>query len=186
MSQPTATRKWTYPDYLALPDDGRQHRILGGEHFVTAAPRPRHQIVLGNLHLLLAKHVRENDLGLVLFAPVDFVLSDFDVVQPDLIFISKERLEIVGETHIPEAPDLAVEVLSPSTRKLDLELKRELYERHGVREYWIVDPDRECVEVLELSNHRFGAGEILKREAEHVLESTVLAGLKIPLTEIFA
>lgn len=163
MSQPTPTRKWTYADYLAIPDDGKQHQIIGGEHFVTAAPRYKHQMVLSNLHFLLAAHVRERDLGHALVSPVDFVLTELDVVQPDVFFISKERLELVGETHVPVAPDLAIEVLSPSTRKLDQGLKRELYERHGVREYWIVDPERETVQVLRRAGGLFEELEPMSR-----------------------
>lgn len=185
MSEPTATRKWTYQDYLALPDDGKQHQIVGGEHFVTAAPRLRHQAVLGNLHLALANHVRAEGSGSVLFAPVDFVLTDFDVVQPDLIFIAAERQGIVGETHVPAAPDLAVEVFSPSTRKLDLELKRALYERHRVREYWIVDPDLEQVEVNRLSGDRFLPGVVLSARAGDSIDSTLFPGLRLALNAIF-
>lgn len=99
-------------------------------------PTPEHQFLLGDLHILLGSFVREHGLGRVAAAPLDVVLSRHDIVEPDLLFVSKERLEIVGEKYLQGAPDLVVEVLYPSTRRRDLGQKRARYEALGVKEYW--------------------------------------------------
>src|SRR3984893_1789289 len=107
----------TYADLLALPDDGKRHELIDGEHFVHASATVRHQLVLGSLYSAIHAFVAPRDLGMVLFAPVDVLLSDFDLVVPDLVYVARERLAIVEEGRIRGAPDLAVEVLSPSTRR---------------------------------------------------------------------
>ncbi|HEX5714577.1 MAG TPA: Uma2 family endonuclease [Thermoanaerobaculia bacterium] len=138
----TAHRKLTYEDYVLIPDDGKRHEILDGEHYVTAAPYPRHQAILGELHFL-----RQNRLGRVFLAPVDVLLSRHHIVQPDLLFISNERLTVLTEKNVQGAPDLVVEILSDSTRRIDEGLKLERYELLEVREYWTVDPSRNVVRV---------------------------------------
>src|SRR5215213_8209437 len=136
----TAHRKLTYEDYVLIPDDGKRHEILDGEHYVTAAPYPRHQAILGELHYWIRAFLAQNRLGRVFFAPVDVLLSRHDIVQPDLLFISNERLTVLTEKNVQGAPDLLVEVLSDSTRRIDEGLKLERYELLEVREYWVVDP----------------------------------------------
>ena len=143
--------KLTLADYERIPPDGNRHEFLGGEEFVTPAPDVGHQRSSGKLQFLLAQHVKEGSLGEVFAAPTDVVLSDEDIVQPDLIFISTDRSAIVGEKNIQGAPDLVIEILSPSTAHVDRTLKRDLYARAGVREYWIVDRAARLVEV-----HVFG------------------------------
>ena len=126
--------KLTYEEYLLFPEDGRLHELVDGDHCVTPAPTPRHQFILSNLHVALGRHVIERDLGRVAGAPFDVVLSDVDVVQPDLFYLSHERLDRLRETRLDGAPDLVVEVVSESTRKRDEILKRRLYEQRGARE----------------------------------------------------
>src|SRR5436305_1778740 len=128
--------KLSYGDYVLIPEDGRRHEILDGEHCVTPAPLTRHQRVSARLHGNLEPFVFERQLGLVLAAPTDVLLSPHDVAQPDLLFISKARMEIVAEENVQGAPDLVVEILSERTRRRDERLKHDLYERFGVQEYW--------------------------------------------------
>ena len=177
--------KLTYEDYLHWPEDGKRHEILDGEHRVTPAPTPRHQSVVSNFHLLLAAFVRDRQLGRVWTAPLDVVLSDFDVAQPDLVFLSSGRSALLRDTHIQGAPDLVVEVLSPSSRRTDAITKRHLYEKHGVGEYWLADPEVETVEVFRLTGEGYRRTAQLSREAGEVLESPLFPGLRLPLRDLF-
>ncbi len=148
----TATKLVTYDDYLELPDDGNRYQIIGGELFMTPAPFTRHQQAARNIFRLLDNFALEHDLGEVFFAPFDVVLSMTDVVEPDILFIAKERLEIIAEKNIIAAPDLVVEVLSDSTEQIDRNQKKELYANHGVKEYWIADPKKETIEQFVLKD----------------------------------
>ncbi len=177
--------KLTYEDYLHFPQDGRRHEILDGEHFVVPAPTLRHQSVVSNLHLALGLFVRANRLGRVWMAPVDVVLSDVDILQPDLVFVAESHGDLLAGTHIQGAPDLVVEVLSPSTRRTDLVTKRHLYEKHGVTEYWIVDPEIETVETFRLTQDGFRREAQLALEGDDGLESPLFPGLVLELREIF-
>ena len=124
----------TYDDYLHFPPDGKRHEIIDGEHYVTPAPSTRHQRISRRLVTAMDVYFRDHPLGEVLNAPLDVILSDFDVVQPDVVFVSNERTDI-AEDGIRGAPDLAIEILSPSSRRTDEVAKRKLFERVGVREY---------------------------------------------------
>jgi Uma2 family endonuclease len=193
MEEPTMGRtmaqgvsKLTYEDLLLFPDDGRRHEIIDGEHFVTPAPHTRHQWVSQNLNRLLDRHVMEHRLGRVYYAPVDIVLSDVDVVQPDLVFISQQRLDIV-EAVVRGAPDLVVEIASPGSRRQDEVLKRGLYERAGVQEYWLVDPEAETVKVFRgREGGGYGRPLLLSALEGDRLESPLLPDLQIPLPLVFA
>ena len=146
----TARVVWTYQDYAALPDDGKRYEIHDGELCVMAAPSLLHQIVLANLSDVLRAHVKARRLGLVLFAPLDVILSDrpgeTTVLQPDLIYVDNERFEALHLRGVEGAPTLAVEVLSPSTAVTDRTRKRELYTRYGVPHLWFVDPEARAIE----------------------------------------
>ena len=181
----TAHSKLTYEDYVLFPDDGRRHEILDGEHYVTAAPYPRHQAILGELHLWIGTFLRQNRLGRVFFAPVDVLLSRHDIVQPDLLFISNERLTALTEKNVQGAPDLVIEVLSPSTRRIDEGLKLERYELLDVREYWTVDPSRNVVRVYRRSGDRLRKEAELTAAAGDLLTTPLMPGLEIPLDEVF-
>jgi Uma2 family endonuclease len=175
--------KFTYQDYLRLPED-RRYEIIDGELFLTPAPGTYHQRIEMKLLFLLFGHVKEHDLGEVLPAPCDLVLSQTDVVQPDIFFIAKERREIVGEKYVSAAPDLVVEILSESTAKRDRGIKAKMYERFGVPELWIVDPWTKRVEIFrrlegKLQPHAvFGFSETLL--------TPTFPGLEIPLAEVFS
>ena len=147
--------KLTYEDYILFPGDGQRHKIFDGKHYVTPAPTPGHQGVSSNLHLKLGPFVREHRLGVVLYAPLDVLLSEHDIAQPDLLFISNERAGILGKVNVLGAPDLVIEILSDSTRRRDETLKRDRYKRCGVLEYWLVDPLRRSVQVLRRSDVGF-------------------------------
>lgn len=176
----------TYDDYRQFPDDGKRHEILGGEHYVTPAPRLSHQRVVGCLHLLIGGFAQQEKHGEVFTAPVDVVLGPSDIVQPDLVWVSPERSNILSEANIQGAPDLVIEVSSPSTRKLDETTKRKLYERHGVREYWIVDPELERLRVyLSGSDGLFEEPRELSVEQKDRATPSVLPGLNFEVAEIF-
>ena len=147
--------KFKYEDYLHLPEDGKRYQIIGGELYVVPAPVPHHQKISRNIEFLLYSLVKERGLGEVFNAPCDVVLSEEDVVQPDIFFISKEREHIIGEKNIQGAPDLIIEILSPRTVEIDSKLKVKLYERYGVKEFWLVEPGRKEVEVLVLAQQGY-------------------------------
>jgi Uma2 family endonuclease len=153
----------TYEDYCKLPDNGTRKEILGGELFVTPAPTPQHQHVVGTLYAALKTYTDARRLGEALTSPIDVVLAPTDVVQPDIVFIAQRRRDIIGEAAIHGAPDLVVEVLSPGTAAIDRGRKMRLYARTAVAEYWIVDPDAHVIEVYQLE----GSTYRLAGRAEH-------------------
>lgn len=178
----TGSQRFTYGDYVLLDDD-RRYEVIDGELFLTPAPTPYHQMVKLRIERILLDHVESHGLGQILDAPCDVVLSQFDVLQPDIFFISSARLATIGEKYISDAPDLVVEVLSPETRRRDRSLKSKRYARYGVREMWIADPDLKTIEVF------VNAGEVFRRDAiyreEDVLRSPLLPGLEVPLARVF-
>lgn len=177
--------KFTYEDYLLFPDDGKRHEIIDGDHYVTPAPSTKHQRILGNLHSILWNFLKQHKIGEVFVAPYDVVLSDLDVVEPDLLFISTARSSIITEKNIQGAPDLVIEIISESTRKTDEIIKRKLYERHGIPEYWIVDPELETVKVYRMTDQGYTRAAELSLESNNILTTPLLADLRIPLSEIF-
>lgn len=178
--------KLTYEDYLYFPQDGKRHELIDGEHYVTPAPNLKHQTAVVNLAGDLRDFVRPRGLGRVWVAPVDVLLSDHDVVQPDLVFLSKDRKKLAADgANVKGAPDLAVEVLSPATRRMDSITKRHLYEKYGVPEYWLVDPELEIIQVYRLTEGTYRRVVELAAEREDVLTSPLFPGLEIALTEVF-
>ncbi len=175
---------YTYEDLLKTPEDGKRYEIIQGELVVSGTPYVIHQIISQNIVFALHGHVKKNDLGQVYFAPVDVVLSEINVVEPDILFISKQNLSILTEENIQGAPDLVIEVLSPSTAYYDLIGKKEIYEHYGILEYWIVDPKRKALEVLQSKNRKFELTQKLEREGS--VNSGVLQNLSLTWGEIFA
>jgi Uma2 family endonuclease len=147
--------KLTYADYAALPDDGRRYELHEGELSVTPAPGTRHQLVIGNLYALLREHVRGRELGQVLLSPTDCIMSDITVVQPDIVYVATVHGERISERAIEGAPTLAIEVISPSSERIDRRRKLELYARHGVPFYWVVDPAARVIEAYVLAGEAF-------------------------------
>jgi len=177
--------KLTYEDYVLIPDDGKRHEIVDGEHYVTAAPFIRHQRLVMRLSLRLGVFIQDHGLGEILGAPTDVVLSRHDIVQPDLLFISNDRASIVEEKNIQGAPDLVIEILSERNRRLDEVIKRQAYERFGAREYWIFDPRRKNVQVWDRTAEGLRRRALLFAAAGDVLTTPMLPGLEIPLAKIF-
>ena len=173
----------TYEDYWNAPDDER-YELLAGQLVKIAAPNIAHQIVGGEFFGVLRDFVKKGRLGRVFSAPTDVVLSDTNVVQPDVIFVSKGRMSIVGKNNIQGAPDLVVEVISPSNPEQDLVRKRDIYARHGVAEYWIADPDARSMRVMILEGGAYRvAGEY---GIGDTLTSSTLKGLDLMVGEVFA
>ncbi len=175
--------KLTVKDYMETPDDVRC-QLIDGELVLAPSPTTRHQSVVFNLAVALRGFVRQQGLGSVMLAPLDVFLTANDVYQPDIFFISNERRGIRTAANIQGAPDLVVEILSPSTERHDRGRKQEIYGRLGVREYWIVDPQAETVEVLAESDS--GLTATATYGFEDSLVSPLLPGLSIPLGEVFA
>ena len=178
--------KLTYEDFVLFPDDGKRHELIDGEHYVTPSPNTRHQACLRNLTAVLVPFVHERRLGKVFFAPFDVVFTRHDVVEPDLLYISAERADVLTEANVQGAPDLVIEVLSPSSRRQDEVLKRDLYERGGVTEYWIVDPEAETVKVFRRGESGgFVRPELLSLREGDVLVTPLLPGFQATLDAVF-
>ena len=158
--------KFTYEDYCNAPED-RRYELHDGDLILVPSSKEQHQRASLDIATELMLFARRTGVGKVYIAPFDIVFSDNDVVQPDVIFVSNDRLGIITADNIQGAPDLVVEVLSPSTAHRDRTFKRSLYARHGVTEFWLVDPDARTIEVLLLDVNgydiagTFGAGETL-------------------------
>lgn len=179
--------KLTYDDFLLFPDDGQRHELIDGEHYVTPSPNPRHQRILGSLHLEIGNYLKAHPIGEVFFAPLDVVISNIDIVEPDLLYMSRERAaQVLVSEHVRGVPELLVEIASKSTRKRDETIKRALYERAGVSEYWVVDPVNDLVRVYRNGADGFSRPSELRRDAADTLTTTLLPGLAIALETIFS
>lgn len=179
----TKTALVTYDDYRHLPDDGYRYEIIGGELIMTPAPITIHQRISRILSNQLTNFVEKNNLGEIFYAPTDVVFSMTEVVQPDILFISKERSQIITKKNIIAAPDLVIEILSDSTEVLDRKQKKELYEKYGVKEYWIVDIEKAMVEQYILQDGFFELNGALA--SSNKVNSKIIAGFSIPIGEIF-
>ena len=181
-------RKLTYEDYLLFPEDGQRHEIIDGEHYVTPSPNLRHQELVGRLHLAIGNFLTENrHLGRLFLARLDVVLSRYDVVEPDLLFVAGDQLGILTEKNVQGPPALVIEVLSRRTRKRDAQIKRRLFERSGVREYWLVDPELDLVQVFQSAEQGVMVRVAeLTAEAREVLMTPLLPGWALPLETFFA
>ena len=177
-----STVRFNYQDYLQLPEDKR-YEILDGELYVVPAPNTRHQRISKRILLALIRQAEEKGLGEIFHAPFDVVFSEENIAQPDILFVCKERLSILTEANLPAAPDLAIEILSPGTRKKDLAVKRKIYARFGVREYWIVDPEVNAVEVLTWNESGYVTAGIYRQTES--LVSPLLPELDLTLAQIF-
>jgi Uma2 family endonuclease len=148
----TTRVRLTYEDYAALPDDGRRYELHEGELSVTPSPGISHQDNLANLFVILRGHVSAGGLGRIFVAPVDCILDNLTVVQPDIVFVEASRLSVLSERAIEGVPTLAVEIISPSTAAIARRRKLQLYARYAVPYYWIVDPSARTIEAHELTH----------------------------------
>ena len=174
----------TYDDYCLLPNDRNRYEILDGELSVTPAPATRHQTVLGNLYRFLANYVIANQPGKLFIAPTDLILAPTTVVQPDLIFIGNDRRHIVTERAIEGPPTLVIEILSPTTHRTDRVTKAQLYAKHNVPNYWLIDPDQRTLEAYKLVIDHYDLAASA-RDAE-VFAPSLFPGLSIQLSDLWA
>lgn len=190
-AMPTTVRaeaRLSYQDFLRFPDDGMRHEIIDGVHYVTPSPNHRHQQLSGRLYYAIEDHLRRHSaVGEVYYAPFDVVLTNWDVVEPDLLLVLADQRRILTDQNVQGAPALVIEILSPGTRRRDQTIKRQLFERSGVREYWLVDPRNRSVIVFR----RTAIGEFARVAALHADESETLTTPLLPdfsleLSELFA
>jgi Uma2 family endonuclease len=184
-SEAAAGRKLTYDDFVHFPDDGLRHELIDGVHYVTAAPSTRHQRIQGRLQASLFVFVEAAAIGEVFTPRFQVVLSNYDVVEPDVSVILTDQASILTPQHARGAPAIVVEILSPGTRKRDQTLKRDLYERSGVREYWTIDPDRDVI-VLQRCWSSTEQCVTLRRGAGQFLTSPLLPGWQLAVDELLA
>lgn len=176
-----AKKLFTYDDYAKMPED-RRYELVEGELVEMSAPDLVHQLVVGEIYNAIRKFVRARRLGIVLVSPVDVVLNPHNTLQPDVVFISKKRRKILTEPNVQGAPDLAVEVTSAGTRLRDRRVKPKLYEKFGVKEFWLVDRDAKTIVVHALRGKRYQKKQYGPGDA---LRSTVLPGFKLAVAPVF-
>ena len=174
--------KQTRADYAELPE-GAPYQLIGGELIMTPAPSFYHQAIVWELGTALRTFVKEKDLGVVVGAPIDVYLSETEAYQPDLLFVAERRRDIITERGVEGAPDLVVEVLSPSTAYHDLTKKKRVYEETGVKEYWTVDPEDRTVTVYD--NAENGFTPISKSHEAGSVHSKQLDGFDVDLEALF-
>ncbi|HUP62708.1 MAG TPA: Uma2 family endonuclease [Thermoanaerobaculia bacterium] len=175
----------TYEDYVNLPNDGKRYEIIDGELYVNPAPNTKHQRVVGNIWFALESYFREHRIGEVLSSPIDVVLSSTNIVEPDLIVILAENA-IITERNIQGAPDIVIEVLSDSTRRIDEIAKRKLYERYGVSEYWIADPVIDTAKIYRRGASGFDRVAEISLETGGAITTPLLPGFTLAIHEVFA
>ena len=175
-------RKFTYEDYRNTPD-GIRYELHEGELVTVTSPSKVHQRLVLKLGSLLAAFVTAGNMGEIFIAPFDVFFTNTNVVQPDILFVSKEREHIATDNSVRGAPDLVIEILSPSTAGIDRTFKRTLYERHGVKEYWMVDSDASNITVLLLGEDGYQLAAIYGEG--QTLTSPTLPGFNLNLDDIF-
>lgn len=176
-------KKHTIRDYKHLPE-GAPYQLIEGELVRTPAPSPYHQIISANIFKVIAEFTDNKKAGIALYSPIDVYIDNENVFQPDIVFIAKQRRDLITDDGIHGAPDLVIEILSPSTAYYDMKKKFKLYERSGVKEYWIVDPEMKSVEIYALGTQgSFTLSAGLTEQGSAA--SAVLSGFEMSLTQIF-
>lgn len=174
MSVDQNTNKLTYEHYACIPNDGRRHEIIDGKHYVNPAPNLNHQTLSRRIQFQLYTQIELTSRGVVFNAPVDLQLAEFDIVQPDLVVVLTENKGILTRPKIDGVPDSVVEILSPSNPQHDRDIKKQLYLRTGVPEYWIVDPMNEMIEQYVLSD-----GKYVRQEASEPIRLTIIDNVSV-------
>ena len=184
-----STAKLTYDDLVAMfpEEDGVQRELIDGEIVVTPSPANRHQALALRLTLALGNHLEAHaEQGVLFIAPFDVVMTPYDVVEPDLLVVLADQQDILTAKNVQGAPGLVIEILSPGTRQRDLTAKRLLFDREGVREYWIVDPDRNSVAVHRRANDgAFPLATTLEAKHGEMLTTPLLPGWELSLERLF-
>jgi Uma2 family endonuclease len=175
-------RPMTVEDYRATPE-GARYQLISGELVMAPAPSRYHQIIIGNLYLLLRTYLAAHSIGEAYVSPFDVYLTEHDVFQPDVVFVSTERLSILADDGARGGPDLVIEVISPSSAHADKTSKRDTYATAGVREYWLVDPHLRLIHVYDFAQNRTKAVRLV--DEDETFESPLLPGLTIPPAEVF-
>ena len=180
--KPAAT-KMTYDQYCLLPEDLNQYELFDGELVMTPSPNTRHQRIVRQLYAELRAHVLKHSLGELFVAPLDTIFDQYNVLQPDILCVSQERVAEVVKERIEGAPDLVVEVLSPSTFHKDLRRKMHVYSQFGVREYWIVDPEEQTIELYQRVGEKL---QLARRFASpETFQSPLLPGFELEVRSMF-
>ena len=174
----------TYDDLVRMPDDGMRHEIIDGVHYVTPSPVWRHQRLVKRLLVAIDTYLEVQGGGEVLQAPFDVVFTRWDVVEPDLLLVADDQRSILTEPNIQGAPALVVEVLSPGTKKRDLGVKKDLFDRGGVREYWVVDPKANVVTIYRRGDGGLSKVQSLPDDA-HTITTPLLPGFSLSLERLF-
>ena len=182
MSVTVKKQKWTYEDYLRIEDNNR-YDIYRGELIMVPAPSSGHQRYSRNIGFFMWSYVKEKGPGEALYAPLDVIFAEDDVYQPDIVYVSKENVNIIKENGIFGAPDLIVEIISPGTAIYDVVDKREIYEGYGVKELWFVNPDEKAVEVLVLKDGVYKRHSFARKKGE--VCSQIIEGFKADLKDVF-
>jgi Uma2 family endonuclease len=178
----TQAKHWTYQDYLELDDENR-YEIISGELLMAPAPTFKHQYISANIEKLINFHLQNNDLGILIHAPLDIIFSDKYILQPDIIFIANENLSIIVEHGIEGVPDMIIEIISPSTMWRDRHEKMTTYESFGVNEYWIVDPENQTIDQYLLNEGVYSIHNFF--EHDQTIKSQVINGLELGLESVF-
>jgi len=172
--------KLTYEHYALIPNDGKRHEIIEGDHYVHPTPSLFHQTVSQRIQFQLYNQIQLTEKGVVFCAPVDVQLHDHSIVQPDLLVVLADNKKILTAPKIDGVPDLMIEILSPSNPKHDREIKMKLYLQSGIREYWIVDPMKEVIEQYELKNDAY---ELIEHDG--IVSLTILDGVSVDTSELW-
>ena len=173
---------YTYEDYALLPE-GAPYQLIGGKLVMTPAPTTYHQTISTRLLEKFLFFMAGKNLGMIYHAPIDVYLGEKETYQPDIIFIAKDRLHIIEPAKVKGAPDLVIEILSPSTAYYDLKEKFKVYARQGVKEYWIVDPNDQSIEIYQEEEGKFK--QIHRIEKEGKVKSKVLPGFEVEISDVF-
>ncbi len=180
MSTDRPTTKLGYDEYVLFPNDGKRHEVINGDHFRNPAPGTYHQTISKRLFLALCAGIESRNFGEVFFAPCDVQLGEHVIVQPDLIVVLNDSAARITPSRVIGAPDMLIEVLSPSTAQNDRTLKKAVYERSGVREYWVVDPDEHAVTQLVAEKGKFA-----EREHGDTIQLDLVPDLSVSLDSIW-
>ncbi|WP_448528016.1 Uma2 family endonuclease [Raineya sp.] len=177
--------KYQVNDFLQKEDfeEGFIYELLNGTIVKRSAPNPFHQIISGKLFELLSKHIKEKQLGIAIYAPIDVILDEENLVVPDLVFIQESRKNIITEKGIEGKPDLVVEILSPSTARYDRGEKMKLYKKHQIPEYWIIEPKTQVVEIYAFQNGDYDLVEYAMEKG--LVKSKILQNLQFEVESIF-
>ncbi len=175
---------WTYEAYAELPEDGLRYEILQGVLVTTPAPEPEHQRISKKIAVRFFEQIDARGRGEMFYAPIDMELSEKNVVQPDVLIILDEHLDRVQEKRIVGAPDLVVEIISPSSVATDSIIKRQAYERACVPEYWLVNPQQQTVEVFALENGVYTSQGVF--EGERTVSSRIVPDISVPVARFSA